>query len=142
MSRERSGLTLVELALVVCLVGLLATIAAPRFGALRDGAAVRSAVSDAARTFATARELAVARRTAVAVVIDTTRAAIELRTVGQVVLRRDLSAIYRVALAANRDSMVYDARGLGFGASNLTLIVRRGSVADTIVISRLGRTRW
>ncbi len=128
--------------MVVTLIGLMAMLAVPRFASLRDRAAVRSASVETARVFASARELAVLRRSAVAVVIDTARGAIELRSSGQTLMRRELGATYGVVLATNRDSAVYDARGLGYGPSNLSLLLRRGSAADTFVVSRLGRTRW
>jgi len=37
--------------------------------------------------------------------------------------------------------MAYAASGLGYGASNLRVIVRRGASADTITVSRLGRVK-
>jgi hypothetical protein len=56
-------------------------------------------------------------------------------------LARPLRDVYGVRLAANRDSMAYDGRGLGVGAANLSIVVRRGAVAETVVVSRLGRVR-
>jgi prepilin-type N-terminal cleavage/methylation domain-containing protein len=142
MRCRRRGLSLAELLVAITLIGLMALVAVPRFAGARDRVAVESALAETVRTFATARELAVLRRTAVAVVIEPARAALEVRSRGLVVMRRGLGAAYGVAFATNRDSVVYDARGLGFGASNLSLILRRGRVADTVVVSRLGRTRW
>jgi len=142
MRCRRWGLSLAELLVAIALIGLMALVAVPRFAGARDRVAVESAVAETIRTFATARELAVLRRTAVAVVIEPVRASLEVRSRGLVVMRRGLGTAYGVVLATNRDSAVYDARGLGFGASNLSLILRRGRVADTIVVSRLGRTRW
>ena len=57
-------------------------------------------------------------------------------------LRRPLRAVYGIVLASNRDSAVYDPRGLGYGVTNLTVIVRRGTMVDTLTMSRLGRVRW
>jgi len=37
--------------------------------------------------------------------------------------------------------MAYAPNGLGYGASNLTVVLRRGSAAETIFVSRLGRVR-
>jgi prepilin-type N-terminal cleavage/methylation domain-containing protein len=140
--RRPPAFSLPEVLVVLTLLGVVTALALPRFASLRDGAAVRAASAETARTFASAREYAVLRRSAVAVVIDTVRSAIELRSAGQSLMRRELGATYRVVLATNRDSAVYDARGLGYGASNLSLVLRRGKAADTFVVSRLGRTRW
>jgi Tfp pilus assembly protein FimT len=142
MRRPPPGLSLAELLVVVTLIGLMTLVAVPRFAAVRDAAAVESALADAVRTFASAREVAVLRRSAVAVSIDTVRGVLDVRSRGESLMRRGLRASYGVVLATNRDSLVYDPRGLGFGASNLSLILRRGRVADTVVVSRLGRTRW
>jgi prepilin-type N-terminal cleavage/methylation domain-containing protein len=142
MCRARTGYSLVELVVVLIVMGVMLLIAAPRLGALRDASSVEAAVAETARLFATARELAILRRAPVSVVIDDRGGAILLRSRGSTLLRRSLGSTYGVALATNRDSMVYDPRGLGFGLSNMSLIVRRGSVVDTVVVSRLGRTRW
>jgi prepilin-type N-terminal cleavage/methylation domain-containing protein len=142
MRADANAFTLAELVVVLAMIGLLTALAVPRFAAMRDSAAVRAAIGETGRTFATAREMAVLRRTGVSVAIDTARDRLELRSLGAVLLRRDLGVTYGVMLVTNRDSMVYDARGLGYGASNLTLVLRRGGVADTFTVSRLGRTRW
>jgi prepilin-type N-terminal cleavage/methylation domain-containing protein len=136
------GYSLIELLVVVVLIGIMTLVAVPRFTAFRDTASVESATAEIGRLFASARELAVLRRTPVALVIDTAGASLELRSRGQTMLRRSLGATYHVLLVTNRDSMVYDPRGLGFGIANLSLVVRRGSAVDTVVVSRLGRTRW
>ena len=55
--------------------------------------------------------------------------------------RYALGHAHGVSLVTTRDSIAFDARGLGYGAANLTLVARRGAAADTLVVSRLGRTR-
>jgi hypothetical protein len=78
----------------------------------------------------------------VSVRFDTTADALELRMAGVVLSRAALGHAHGVALAANRDSLVFDVRGLGYGAANLTMIARRGGAAESLVVSRLGRVRW
>jgi hypothetical protein len=78
----------------------------------------------------------------VSVVLDTAGGTLELRARGQPVFRRSLRTTYGVTLGSNRDSAVYDPRGLGYGLSNLSVTVRRGAVVDTVTMSRMGRVRW
>jgi prepilin-type N-terminal cleavage/methylation domain-containing protein len=136
------GFTLLEATVVMAIVGLTLALVAPRFAALRDRSAVGSAVGEVGSIFSSARQTAIARRTAVAIVLDTAAGAVELRVHGQRIARRTLRSAYGIAIGANRDSVVYDPRGLGYGISNLTLTIRRGSIVDTLTMSRLGRVRW
>src|SRR5262249_53048933 len=106
-----------------------------------DSAAVRSATAEALHAFGNAREIAITRRTPVTVRLDSARGVVELRAAGALLAPRDFRAGHRVALAPHRDSLVYDPRGLRLGASNLTLVLRRGIVAETLTVSRLGRVR-
>lgn len=138
----RRAFTLLETTIVLTIAAVLLAIAAQRFAAARDRSAVRSALSDLGAAFSLARQAAMTRRTLVAVVLDTAGDVVELRTGGERILRRELGALYGIVLGANRDSAVYDARGLGFGASNLSVTARRGRIVDTLSMSRLGRVRW
>jgi Tfp pilus assembly protein FimT len=138
----RSGLTQLELIVVLVVGGVLTALAVPRLVGLRDASSVRAAMTDVGAVFAAARQAAVTRRTPVAVVFDTAAGAIRVSSAGETILRRSLRATYSVSIGANRDSAVYDARGLGFGLTNLSLTVRRGTLVDTLTMSRLGRTVW
>lgn len=138
---RRRGFTLIESAVVVVLAGILLALAVSRFSAYADRLAVRGAVGEAVSVFAAAREQALARRTDVAIVVDTALGAMRVSSRGTGLLSRELRAVYGVRLVATRDSMVYDARGLGHGAANLRLVARRGAASDTLFVSRLGRVR-
>lgn len=139
---RRTGSSLLEVAVVLALTGILLAIALPRLNHVRDAAAVRSALDEAASDFAAARQAAIARRRLVAVVVDTAAAAITVRSEGTILVASRFRLTYGVTLATNRDSAVYDGRGFGYGVSNLSLVMRRGAAADTLVVSRLGRVRW
>ena len=139
---RRTATTLLELTLVMTIVGICLALVAPRFAALRDKAAVRGATGEIGATFSLARQTAIARRVMVAIVLDTASGSVQVRTQGQLIRRRALGAIYGIAIGSNRDSAVYDARGLGYGAFNLTIVVRRRSAVETLTTSRLGRVRW
>jgi type II secretory pathway pseudopilin PulG len=141
-TRARAGLTLVELCLVVTIIGLVMLLGVRQLGLYVDRAASHAAVLEAAGFVARARDEAIARRMLVSVRLDTIADALELRMQGAVVSRAALGHAHGVALSANRDSLTYDVRGLGYGAANLTLVARRGRAADSLVVSRLGRLRW
>jgi prepilin-type N-terminal cleavage/methylation domain-containing protein len=139
---NRPGLTLVELCLVLSIIGLVLAVAVRLLGDWLDRAAARAAVVEAASLVARARDDATALRSPASVRFDTVADALELRMAGAVLSRAALGRAHGVSLSANRDSIAYDVRGLGYGAANLTLVVRRGRVADSLVVSRLGRLRW
>lgn len=138
----RRAYTLLETTIVLAIAAVMLALVAPRFSAARDRSAVRSALADLGSAFSLARQAAMTRRTLVAVVLDTAGGTVEVRSAGDRILRRELGVAYGIVLGANRDSAVYDARGQGFGASNLSVTARRGRIVDTLSMSRLGRVRW
>ena len=140
--RARRAYTVLELTIVVTMIGLLLAIAFPRIAAVRDRAAVRAAMTDLGAAFSLARRTALSRRALVSVVLDTASGTVEVRSAGARLWRRTLGGSYGIVLGSNRDSAVYDPRGLGYGVSNLSLSVRRGEMVDTLTMSRLGRVRW
>ena len=102
---------------------------------------VRAATAEVVSTFALARRWSVTRASRTAVTIDTANASLIVRSYSDTVAMRRLGRSHSVAISATRDSMAYAPNGLGYGASNLSIVVRRGATADTIVVSRLGRVR-
>lgn len=137
----RRGATIVELLIVLATLAVLAAVAVPRAGALRDRTSVRGAALETVAAFAAARRWSLSRIARTAVTIDTAAASLTVRSFGDTVLVRVLGSSHGVTLAATRDSMAYAPNGLGYGASNLTLVIRRGEAAETLFVSRLGRVR-
>lgn len=135
-------MTLIELCLVVTIIGLVAAIAVRQLGLYLDRTAARAAIVEAAAVVSRARDEAIAQRVPASVKLDTAGDALELRMGGVTISRAALGHAHGVALSANRDSLAYDVRGLGYGAANLTLVARRGRAAESLVVSRLGRLRW
>ena len=140
--RARRAYTVLEMAIVVAMIGLLLAIALPRVAAVRDRASVRAAMTDLSAAFSLARRSALSRRALVSVVLDTASGTVEVHSGNTRLWRRTLGGSFGIVLGANRDSAVYDPRGLGYGVSNLSLSVRRGEMVDTLTMSRLGRVRW
>lgn len=141
IDRVRAGTTLAELMVVVLVAGALAAIALPRLRDAADRFSCRAAIQEGISLFSFARRSAITRRAPVGVVIDTGAGAIIVRVGPAELARVGLRDRYGVRLRATRDSMTYDPRGLGYGAANLTVIARRGRAAETLSVSRLGRTR-
>lgn len=137
----RPALTLLELVIVLMIIGLISIIAVRELGHWLDRLAARAAVAEASEVIQQARDEALARHAVVSVRIDTARAELALRERGRSLAVHALGHAHRVALASTRDSLAFDVRGLGYGASNLTLVVKRGRAAETLVVSRLGRVR-
>jgi Tfp pilus assembly protein FimT len=131
-----------ELVAVLALTAIIFGIAVPRVRLAAERAAVRSAVADIVTTLSTARQLAVSHGGGTSVSIDADAGTIRVLRHGDTVMTRAIGPTFGVTLRSSRDSLAYDGRGLGSGAANLTFVVLRGSTADTVVVSRLGRVRW
>jgi prepilin-type N-terminal cleavage/methylation domain-containing protein len=141
LHHPRAGHTLVELSLVLTIVGLISMIAVHEATLFLDRVAVRSAVAEAAALVARARDEALAQRAVVSLRIDTVTGTMGLSARGEPLTLHSLGHAHGGRLSTSRDSIAFDVRGLGYGAANLTLVARRGSAAETLVVSRLGRVR-
>lgn len=137
----RRAFTLPELVLVVALVGAVLAFAAGAWRALADRARVRMAAADLTSILADARDEALARQTVVTARLDTADGSVTLRSGRDTIGRRPLGALHGVHLKVTRDSIAYSALGLGRGLANARLILARGSAAETVWVSRLGRVR-
>ncbi|MEO6865959.1 MAG: GspH/FimT family pseudopilin [Gemmatimonadaceae bacterium] len=138
---SRSGFSLLELVVVATIIGVAAGVAIPRTRYLIERIAVRGAADDAAAMLELARHTAMMRGDRISVDIDSAPARLTMRAGNDTLRRRDEKAIHGVRYAATRPSVVYSQLGMGFGVSNLTLVVTRGTAAETVTVSRLGRVR-
>lgn len=137
----RHGFTILETTLCVCLVSILTAIALPRFSRIVDAIEVRSAALAIETAFAAARHLAIARGAQASVDIDTAARVVSVR-IGTDTLRKvEFPRERAIQLQATRSSMSYSAIGVGYGAANLTVVVKRNAAFDSVVVSRLGRVR-
>jgi Tfp pilus assembly protein FimT len=137
----RRGVTIIEIVVVLSLITLVVAMVVPTFARLRDGIAVRNATAEATSAFATARRSAIVRAAIAALGVDQPPGFITVTVGGEVLLRRNLEEAYGVTLSSTRDSTAYSALGHGFGAANLSFVIARGNVAETIFVSREGRVR-
>ena len=134
-------MTLIEITVVVAVIALIAAIGTPALLRRLDRSRVRHAAGELTSVLALARATAIARETYVSVIFDTADSAVYLTAGRDTLVARAIGAVYGVSIASNRDSATYGPSGLGFGAANQSIVLRRGDVVDTIVISRLGRVR-
>lgn len=125
---------------MLLLVGVVLAIVIPSPRTALDRIALSSASREVVLLLGHARELAVARGGA-AVRLDSAGAMVRLTAPGAPAESTELASLYGVQLRSTRDSLAFDARGLGHGAANLRIVLSRGHAADTIVVSRLGRVR-
>ncbi len=137
----RRGMTAIEIVVVLSVIALMVSIVVPTFARFRDGIAVRNATAEALSAFAVGRRSAIVRGSRVGLNIDRPPGHITVTAGAETLLRRDLEGIYGITLSSTRDSTAYSPLGHGFGAANLSLVIARGRVADTIFVSREGRVR-
>ena len=137
----RRGMTAIEMIVVLSVIAVMLGIVAPTVGRLHDGIAVRNATAEALSAFATARRSAMVRGAPVGIGVDRPPGFVTVTANGEVLLQRDLEGTYGITLSSTRDSTAYSPLGHGLGAANLSLVIARGAVAETIFVSREGRVR-
>lgn len=139
--KVRRGTTILELALSLSIISILSAIAYPALGRLMDGIHVRGAVTEIHSFFTAARHHAITRSERVTVGIDTAAASMMLVAGADTIRARGFGDAHGVKLGANRSSFTYSPIGIGYGAGNMTVVVRRNARVDSVFISRLGRVR-
>ncbi len=138
------GSTVLELLIALAIVGTLVVIAAPRFSSWSDRLAAERAVRELALFYQQARTAALFRGTRVRLEFGETalRAVFEGAT-DSTFLMRPGPARHGVTLTASRSVIRIYSNGMGLGAANTKLVVRRGAAAESLTTSRLGRLkRW
>jgi len=137
----RTAFTIVELTITLCIVSILSAIAVPGAGRLLDSIHVNGAVVEIGTMFGTARHLAISRSRQTSVEIDTLARIIRVTGGGEILREREIGRAHDVRISATRVRMSYSPTGMGYGAANLSVVVRRNGSVDTIFVSRLGRVR-
>lgn len=138
----RRAHTLPELALTLALLAIVAATAVPTLAATTARWQVRAAVADLVNALVLTREAALARGAVATFVVDAARGEVTVTCAGDTIARRAVGALHGVTLAASSDSVRYAPDGVATGVSNTTMLVVRGSLIDSVIVSRLGRVRW
>jgi prepilin-type N-terminal cleavage/methylation domain-containing protein len=139
------GFTLLELLVVICIAAVLAGLWLPRAARLVDWIATERAVRGVTTAIAVARHGAVMRATRARLTIRADTLRIDrFETHGWAAWWWTLGpASHGVTLQVSNPIVVFGPTGMGWGASNTKIVLSRGSQAETITLSRLGRVkRW
>src|SRR3977135_3800199 len=137
----RRGLTIAELVVVLAILAIVTAVTLPRLAGFRDWVAVNTAAQEVTAAVAVARHSAVMQGTRSRVVIGADSLRID-RWVGDswgAAQRWPGPDRHGVALEVSNPVVVFDAIGLGWGASNTTVVLRRGTRVEKITLSRIGR---
>ena len=137
----RHAFTILELTVTLCILSILSAIAIPWAGGVLDRVQVRSAAVEIESLFGAARHIAIARAALATVEIDPVAESITVSVGSDTVRERRIGIAHGVLLSASRARMSYSATGMGYGAANLSVVVRRNASVDTVFVSRLGRVR-
>jgi prepilin-type N-terminal cleavage/methylation domain-containing protein len=136
------GVTLPELLIVLVIIGIVAAVMIPPLGRALDRAAVAEGAERYGAIHETARALAIARGRQSRVELDSARreASIALRgvTAWDTVDVRNLG---RAGFSASRVIITFSPIGIGFGASNTSIVFTAGVAAETLTVSRTGRLK-
>lgn len=138
---NRTGTTLIEHIMLLAALGVCLSVMVTGGARLLNTAAVHGASREVAELFAMARDRAVATGTRTAIHLDPVRHRIVVHAWNDTLARLELQRDQGILLESTRDSMAYLPSGLGYGAANLRVILKRGASRDTITVSRLGRVK-
>lgn len=139
------GFSLVEVALTLSVLGLVTVVTLPRFRGVVDWIVADSAARQVTTALAVARHAAVMRSTKTRVQIAADSLRIDRwEDAGWVSFARWAGPAHEaVELQVSNPEVVFGPTGIGWGASNTSVTLRRGSRTERLTVSRVGRVkRW
>jgi type II secretory pathway pseudopilin PulG len=133
---------MLELMIAVVVMGIIMAIGAPKLGAIRDRASVRSANQQIGAYVATARAAAIRRGMRANFKVRADTMWIEVQQPGAPELVAPpipLAETFNVTMTTTTDSIVFDARGFAiYPAQTSMFVVNRAAASDSICVTRLG----
>jgi prepilin-type N-terminal cleavage/methylation domain-containing protein len=148
MNKERNGFTVIELLIVLSVAAVIAVMAIPKLGAIRNRNDMRAAKEQVAIAMSTARAAAIqkGRRSQLHVSGNQVSVTVDTSSTGlrQTVLRPiDLNSRFQVAVTVRSalDSvLVFDGRGFANTSSGGTAryVLTRNTMKDSVCVSRFG----
>lgn len=141
---QRAGTTLIELALAIMILGILAAIAVPRITLVADEAAVRHQAHRLAGALDAARGAGIRFGTTAGLTASAARliVAADVGGVPTTVWDAPGPGDEGVSISGAGGAIVFGPAGIAVGASNRTIVLSRGAAARRVVISRLGRMTY
>ena len=139
------GATLLELALAMAIAATLAAVALPRIGPALDRIAADEAAREITTALAVTRHVAIrqGRRARLVLASDSLRLDVWHGAAWMPVTRWTGPDGRGVTMQVSNSVVTYAPTGIGWGAANTTVTLRRGSQIETITTSRVGRVkRW
>jgi prepilin-type N-terminal cleavage/methylation domain-containing protein len=137
------GFSLLELMIVTCIAALLMAFGLPRAARVMDWLATEHAVRDVTTALAVGRHGAVLEATRARVTFaDDTLRIDRFESQGWVPWWRTPGPASRgVTMEVSNPVVIFGPTGMGWGISNTKIVLRRGSQAETITLSRVGRVK-
>ena len=141
----RRGFSLVELSVTVAVITVVTAVTLPRLGGVLDWLAVDAEAAKVTTALAVTRHVAIMRgaRARLVVAVDSLKIDRWDDRTWTPLLRWGGPQEAGVRLEVSNPEIVFGPTGIGWGASNTTVVLRRGSRFEMITASRLGRVkRW
>jgi len=137
------GFTLLEMIVVTVIAALLLAFWVPRAARLMDWIETERAVRDVTTALAIGRHGAVLQATRARIIFATDTLRIDRwGTEGwEPWWRTPGPASHGVLLEVSNPVVIFGPTGMGWGVSNTKIVLRRGSQAETITLSRVGRVK-
>ncbi len=137
------GFTLMEILVVLCIAAVLLVFWVPRATRFMDWLATERAVRDVTTALAVGRNGAIMQSTRARITFRADSIRIDrLRGTGWEPWWRIAGpASHGVTLEVSNPIVQFGPIGMGWGVSNTKIVLRRGSQAETITMSRVGRVK-
>lgn len=139
----RSGHTLIEMAVTLLLVAILASLVAPSLISATDRAALRFGLAQLRAAHDEARLAAVLEGRIALLSVDSNEMTLRTVSGSDTTLRwaRGGPASWNLRYLGPRRTFTFVPNGHSIGASNATLRLEKGNARGSLIISRLGRLR-
>lgn len=137
----RRGTTLIELLIALIATAVIIAISVPTMARQLDRIAVQRAMNELSGFYHSARLAAVVRGQQIRLSFGADSLVASYVGLDSAFLTVPGPARLRVSFSTSRPEILLQANGLGWGAANTKIVVRRGGAADSMSTSILGRLR-